>query len=143
MSSAEATPPATTSNDDAATTVSGITTATGRGTTAGRGSQGRGGGGRGTGRGRGGRNNNRRNRNRSTSSNTSTATMRADKFVGKTQALSGHCFHIPAEKPKRTEFITTLEAIRLFASDKYKSQYRRLKITLFEEFKEPTVDEPD
>ena len=93
MLSAEATPPATTCNDDAATTVSGITTATGRG------SQGRGGGGRGTGRGRGGRNNNRRNRNRSTSSNTSTATMKADKFVGKAQALSGHCFHIPAENP--------------------------------------------
>ena len=137
MSSAEVTPPAATSNDDAATTVSGITTATERG------SQGRGGGGRGTGRGRGGRHNNRRNQNRSMSSNTSTATVKADKFVGKTQALSGHCFHIPAEKPKRNEFITTLEAIRLFASDKYKSQYRRLKITLFEEFKEPTVDEPD
>ena len=55
MSSVEATPPATTSNDDVATTVSGITTATGHGTTAGRGSQGRGSGGRGTGRGRGGR----------------------------------------------------------------------------------------
>ena len=137
------TPPTTTSNDDAATTVSGITAATGRGTSPGRSNQGRGGGGRNTGRGRGGRSHNRRNRNRSTSSSTSTATVKADKFVGKTQALAGHCFHIPSEKPKRTEFLTTLEAIRLFASDKYKSQYRRLKITLFEEFKEPTVDEPD
>ena len=142
MSSAETTTPTTTTNDDAATTVSSITVATGRGTTSGRGSQGRGGGGRSIGRGRGGRGNNRRNRNRSTTSTMSTATVKAENFVGKTLALAGQCFHIPAEKPKRTEFITTLEAIRLFASDKYKSQYRRLKIKLFEDFEEPTVTEP-
>ena len=59
-----------------------------------------------------------------------------------TQALEKNCFHIPAKKPKRTEFITTLEAIRLFSSDKYKSQYRRLKITLFEDFKKPVVNKP-
>ena len=59
--------------------------------------------------------------------------------MGKTKALEGYCFHIPAEKPKRTEFINTLEAIKLYCAEKYKNQCRRLKTTLFEDFKEPTI----
>ena len=120
MSTTQSTPTMPTENDDAASTVSGITTVTGTGRGAPTG-RGRGRGGRGFGgRSRGGRGRNRTRSNSSTS-NTSSTTTKTDKFVGMTQALEGNCFHIPAEKPKRTEFISTLEAIRLFSSDKYKS----------------------
>ena len=126
--------PTPTTNDDVASTVSGITTVTGHGTSMSRNHHGRGGGGRVFGgRSRGGRGRNRA-RNNSSSNNTSTTTVKNYKFVGMTQDLGYNFFHIPAEKQKRTEFVSTLEVFRLFSSDKYKSQYRRLRTKLFEYF---------
>ena len=124
-------------NDDASaiTTPTAIqsqapSTASGRGSASGRGR-----GGRSTGRGRGGRG----NRSRRQRSGNKQAQPKAEKFVGETPALAGHGFHTTAEKPKRTEWTTTLTAIQTYCAITYKSQYKYLRKKLFEEFQEPEV----
>ena len=100
----------------------------GRGNTGGRGNSSRGGRG---GRGRG---NDRRPDANSASNNISSS----NKYKGKTEALNENCFHTHSENPKRTEFITTLEAIKMYAAKEYKTQFTHMKDAIFEKFEQPT-----
>lgn len=128
-------------NDDASalTTPTAIQSQSPSNTTPGRGSTsnaGRGRGGRNSGaRGRSGRGN-RSRRQRSGPKHTQ---AKIEKFVGETPALAGHGFHTTAEKPKRTEWTTTLTVIQTYCATQYKSQYKYMRKTLFEDFDEPAV----
>ena len=102
---------------------------TGRGNTGGRGNNGRGGRGRG-------------NDRRSDTTSASTNISSSNKYKGKTEALNGNCFHTNSENPKRTEFITTLEAIKMYAAKEYKTQFTHMKDTLFEKFEQPILTAP-
>jgi hypothetical protein len=104
-------------------------TAGGRG--GGRGGAGRGGGGQGS--------NSQGNGNQGSGSNVSTNT----KYKGKTTELEEHCFHTHLENPKRTEFLTTLEAIKMYAAKQYKTQFIHMKESIFEKFEEPTITHID
>ena len=91
---------------------------------AGRGNGGRNNGGRG-GRGRG-------NDRRSDASSANNNVSSTNKYKGKTEALNGNCFHTHSENPKRTEFITTLEAIKMYAAKEYKTQFVHTKDSIFD-----------
>ena len=101
----------------------------GRGGGGGRGGRG---GGRGNvgGRGRGGNGN--RNDSNLNATNGNDNVSSTNKYKGKTSDLNGNCFHTHSENPKRTEFITTLEAIKMYAAKEYKSQFAYMKDNLFE-----------
>jgi hypothetical protein len=103
------------------------------GDTTGRGG-GRGGGGRGGGR----ASNSQGNGNQGSGNDVSTST----KYKGKTTELEEHCFHTHSENPKRTEFLTTLEAIKMYAAKQYKTQFIHMKESIFENFEEPTINPP-
>jgi hypothetical protein len=97
---------------------------------------GRAGGRAGGGQGGGGRGNNNQE---SGNDNVSTSS----KYKGKTAELEEHSFHTHSENPKRTEFLTTLEAIKMYAAKQYKNQFIHMKEAIFEDFEEPTINPPD
>jgi hypothetical protein len=104
----------------------------GRGNTGGRGNSGRGG--------RGGRGHT--NDRKPGANNASNNISSSNKYKGKTEALNEHCFHTHSENPKRTEFITTLEAIKMYAAKEYKTQFTHMKDSIFEKFEQPVLKPP-
>ena len=104
----------------------------GRGPGGGRGGGGRGGNGgeRGGGGGRG------------SGSQGNDSGLGSTKYKGKTPELEDHCFHTDSENPKRTEFLTTLEAIKMYAARQYKTKFIHMKETVFKNFDEPNIDPP-
>jgi hypothetical protein len=101
---------------------------------------GRGGGRGGGGRGGGGRGNSNHSHGNQTSGNENVSTT--SKYKGKTTELEEHCFHTHSENPKRTEFLSTLEAIKMYAAKQYKTQFIHMKESIFENFEEPTINPP-
>ena len=80
-------------------------------------------------------------RRRPNNPNRRTTTV-SSAFKGETGKLNGNVFQIHSERTNKSQFMDTIEALRVYSSSAYKNDIEALTI-LFTKLEAPTVSKPD
>ena len=63
-------------------------------------------------------------------------------FRGKTGKINGHVFQVHSDRKNKSQFMETLEALRIYSSTTYKDDIESLTV-LFTKLEQPVVKEPE
>ena len=63
-------------------------------------------------------------------------------FKGETAKMNGHVFQVHSERKNKSQFMETLEALRIYSSTAYKDDIESLTV-LFTKLEQPVVKEPE